>query len=142
MSALGQKQTCAAHKPMSAKLPIVETLAPNRSTEFLPKRWTLGQLDMRLSALKKSTNRLTWWGHFFDLIGKGMNSMTEKLQRTEQVIMEAELRTMLDDEDVDSFADLISKGVAQVRGGAWRREQDGHWRFWQNPDWSPPDEDY
>jgi hypothetical protein len=49
---------------------------------------------------------------------------------------------MLDDEDVDSFADLISKGVAQVRGGAWRREQDGHWRFWQNPDWSPPDEDY
>ncbi len=23
-----------------------------------------------------------------------------------------------------------------------RREQDGHWRFWQNPDWSPPEEDY
>ena len=67
--------------------------------------------------------------------------MTEKLQHTEQVITEAELRTMLDDEDVDSFADLISKGVT-VRGGAWRREQDGHWRFWQNPDWSPPDEDY
>jgi hypothetical protein len=44
-----------------------------------------------------------------------MNSMTEKLQRTEQVITEAELRTMLDDEV--------------------------HWRFWQNPDWSPPDED-
>ena len=38
--------------------------------------------------------------------------MTEKLQRTEQVITEAELRTMLDDEDDDSFADLISKGVA------------------------------
>jgi hypothetical protein len=71
-----------------------------------------------------------------------MNSMTEKLQRTEQVITEAELRTMLDDEGVDSFADLISKGVTQVRGGAWRREQDGHWRFWRNPDWSPPDEDY
>ena len=71
-----------------------------------------------------------------------MNSMTEKLQRTEQVITEAELRTMLDDKDDDSFADLISKGVAQVRGGAWRRERDGHWRFWQNPDWSPPDEDY
>ena len=70
------------------------------------------------------------------------NSMTEKLQRTEQVITEAELRTMLDDEGVDSFADLISKGVTQVRGGAWRREQDGHWRFWRNPDWSPPDEDY
>ena len=70
------------------------------------------------------------------------SSMTEKLQRTEQVITEAELRKMLDDEDDDSFADLISKGVAQVRGGAWRREQDGHWRFWRNPDWSPPDEDY
>ena len=41
--------------------------------------------------------------------------MTEKLQRTEQVITEAELRTMLDDEDVDSFADLISKGVTEVR---------------------------
>ncbi|MGB8554290.1 MAG: hypothetical protein WCD73_13260 [Pseudolabrys sp.] len=49
---------------------------------------------------------------------------------------------MLDDEDHDSFADLISKGVAQARGGAWRREQDGHWRFWRNPDWSSPDEDY
>jgi hypothetical protein len=49
---------------------------------------------------------------------------------------------MLDDEDDDSFADLISKGVAHVRGGAWRREQDGHWRFWQSPDWSPPDEHY
>ena len=65
--------------------------------------------------------------------------MTEKLQRTEQVITEAELRTMLDDEDVDSFADLISKGATQVRGGARRREQDGHWRFWQNPDWSDED---
>ena len=74
--------------------------------------------------------------------GKGMNGMTEKLQRTEQIITEAELRTMLDDEGVDSFADLISKGVTQVRGGAWRREQDGQWRFWRNPDWSPPDEDY
>ena len=41
--------------------------------------------------------------------------MTEKLQRTEQVITEAELRTMLDDEDDDSSADLISKGVAQFR---------------------------
>ena len=50
--------------------------------------------------------------------------MTEKLQRTEQVITEAELRTMLDDEDDDSFADVTSKGVTQVRGGAWRREQD------------------
>jgi hypothetical protein len=68
-----------------------------------------------------------------------MNSMTEKLQRTEQVITEAELRTMPDDEDVDSFADLISKGVTEVRGGIWRREQDGHWRFWQNPDWSAED---
>ena len=65
--------------------------------------------------------------------------MTEKLQRTEQVITEAELRTMLDDEDADSFADLISKGATQVRGGAWRREQDGLWRFWQNPDWSDKD---
>ena len=35
--------------------------------------------------------------------------MTEKLQRTEQVCTDSELRTMLDDEDVDSFADLISK---------------------------------
>jgi hypothetical protein len=106
---------------------------------LLPERWTLGQLDMRLSALKKSA---TWLGPFLTKFGKGTNSMTEKLQRTEQVITEAELRTMLDDEDDDSFANLISKGVAQVRGGAWRREQDGHWRFWQNPDWSPPDEDY
>jgi hypothetical protein len=68
-----------------------------------------------------------------------MNSMAEKLQRTERVITEAELRTMLDDEDVDSFADVISKGVTQVRGGVWRREQDGRWRFWQNPDWSDED---
>ena len=65
--------------------------------------------------------------------------MTEKLQRTERVITEAELRTMLDDEDADSFADLISKGVTHVRGGAWRREEDGRWRFWQNPDWSDED---
>ena len=35
--------------------------------------------------------------------------MTEKLQRTEQVITEAELRTMLDDEDDDSFADLTAR---------------------------------
>ena len=35
--------------------PIAETLAPNRSAKFLPEHWTLGQLDMRLSALK---NRL------------------------------------------------------------------------------------
>ena len=65
--------------------------------------------------------------------------MAEKLQRTERVIAEAELRTMLDDEDVDSFADLISIGATQVRGGVWRREPDGRWRFWQNPDWSDED---
>jgi hypothetical protein len=64
--------------------------------------------------------------------------MTETLQRTEQVITGAELREMLDDEDEKSFADLTSKGVAQVRG-AWRREQDGRWRFWQNPNWSDED---
>ena len=29
-----------------------------------------------------------------------------------------------------SFADLISEGATQVRGGAWRREQDGRWRFY------------
>jgi hypothetical protein len=68
-----------------------------------------------------------------------MSSVTEELKRTEQVITEAELRTMLDDEDVETFADLISKGVTLVRGGAWRREQDGLWRFWQNPDWSDED---
>ena len=65
--------------------------------------------------------------------------MTEKFQRTERVVTEAERRTMLDDEDDDSFADLISKGVTQVRGGAWRREQNGRWRFWGNPDWSDED---
>jgi hypothetical protein len=32
---------------------------------------------------------------------------------------------MPDDEDEMGFADLTSKGVAQVRGGVWRREQDG-----------------
>ena len=42
--------------------------------------------------------------------------MTEKLQRTERVITEAELRTMLDDEDADSFADVISKGVSAGPG--------------------------
>jgi len=62
--------------------------------------------------------------------------MSENLQRTEQIITQAELREMLDDEDDESFADMTSKGVAQVRGGAWRREQDGRWRFWQNTDWS------
>ena len=40
--------------------------------------------------------------------------MTGTLQRTEQVITVAELREMLDDEDEKSFADLTSKGVAQV----------------------------
>ena len=65
--------------------------------------------------------------------------MTGTLQRTEQVITVAELREMLDDEDEKSFADLTSKGVAQVRGGAWRREQDGRWRFSQNPGWSDED---
>ena len=68
--------------------------------------------------------------------------MTEKLQRTDEVIAEDELRTTLDDEDDDSFADLVSKEVAEVRGGAWRKEPDGRWRFWQDPAWSPPDEDY
>ena len=57
--------------------------------------------------------------------------MSETLQRTEQVITVAELREILDDEDRKSFADLTSKGMAEVRGGAWRREQDGRWRFWQ-----------
>jgi len=65
--------------------------------------------------------------------------MTGTLQRTEQVITVAELREMLDDKDERSFADLTSKGVAQVRGGTWRREQDGRWRFWQNPNWSDDD---
>jgi hypothetical protein len=59
--------------------------------------------------------------------------MTGTLQRTEQVITVAELREMLDDKDEKSFADLTSKGAAQVQGGTWRREQDGRWRFWQNP---------
>jgi len=65
--------------------------------------------------------------------------MAETLQPTEQVITLAELREILDDEDDRSFADLTSKGVAQVRGGAWRREQDDRWRFWQNPNWSDDD---
>jgi hypothetical protein len=65
--------------------------------------------------------------------------MTENLQRTEQVITETELREMLDDEDDETFAELISKGVARVRGGAWRREEDGRWRFWRNPTWSDDD---
>ena len=65
--------------------------------------------------------------------------MAETLQRTEQVITVAELREMLDDEDDRSFADLTSKGLAQVRGGTWRREQDGCWRFWQDPNWSDDD---
>ena len=65
--------------------------------------------------------------------------MSETLQPTEQVITVAELREMLDDEDEQSFTDLTSKGVAQVRGGAWRREADGRWRFWQNPNWSDDD---
>jgi len=55
------------------------------------------------------------------------------------VITVAELREMLDDEDDKSFARLTSAGVAEVRGGAWRREQDGRWRFWQNPNWSDDD---
>jgi len=61
----------------------------------------------------------------------------ETLQRIKQAV--AELGEMLDDEDDKSFADLTSKGVAQVRGGAWRREQDGRWRFWRNPNWSDDD---
>ena len=65
--------------------------------------------------------------------------MAETVQRAEQVITVAELREILDDEDDRSFADLTSKGVAQVRGGAWRREQDVRWRFWQNPNWSDDD---
>ena len=65
--------------------------------------------------------------------------MTENLQRTEQVLTEAELREMLDNEDDKTFVDLTSKGVAQVRGGAWRREEAGRWRFWQNPSWSDDD---
>jgi hypothetical protein len=65
--------------------------------------------------------------------------MTENLQRTEQVITETELREMLDDEDDKTFAELTSKGVVQVRGGAWRREEDNRWRFWQNPSWSDDD---
>ena len=42
--------------------------------------------------------------------------MTEKLQRTERVITEAELRTMLGDEDADSFADVISKASRRSGG--------------------------
>jgi hypothetical protein len=70
---------------------------------------------------------------------QGATSMAEAVQRTEQVITMAELREILDDADEKSFADLTSKGVAQVRGGAWRREPDGRWRFWQNPNWSDDD---
>jgi hypothetical protein len=55
------------------------------------------------------------------------------------VITETELREMLDDEDDKTFAELTSKGVVQVRGGAWRREEDNRWRFWQNPSWSDDD---
>jgi len=50
--------------------------------------------------------------------------MPGTLQRTEQVITVAELREMLDDQDAKSFANVTSMGVAQVRGGAWRVEQD------------------
>jgi len=50
--------------------------------------------------------------------------MPGTLQRTEQVITVVELREMLDDQDAKSFANVTSMGVAQVRGGAWRVEQD------------------
>jgi hypothetical protein len=46
---------------------MVDTLAPKRSPKFLPERWTLGQLDMRVSALKKSA---TWLGHFLNYLAK------------------------------------------------------------------------
>jgi hypothetical protein len=65
--------------------------------------------------------------------------MPGTLQRTEQVITVAELREMLDDQDAKSFANVTSMGVAQVRGGAWRVEQDDRWRFWQDPSWSDDD---
>ena len=53
--------------------------------------------------------------------------MTENLQRTEQVITETELREILDDEDDKTFADLTSRGVAEVRGalGVARRTAGG-----------------
>jgi hypothetical protein len=72
-------------------------------------------------------------------VKEGTADMTENLQRTEQVITETELREILDDEDDKTFADLTSSGVAEVRGGAWSREEDGRWRFWQNPSWSDDD---
>jgi hypothetical protein len=63
--------------------------------------------------------------------------MPGTLQRTEQVITVA--AGMLDDQDAKSFANVTSMGVAQVRGGAWRVEQDDRWRFWQDPSWSDDD---
>ena len=62
------------------------------------------------SALKS----FTWLGHFLTF-WKRDEQHDRKITDTEQVITEAELRTMLEDEDDDSFADLISKGVAQAR---------------------------
>ena len=55
---------------------------------------------------------------------------SETLRRTaSKWIAVAGLVVLLDDEDEKSFADLTSKGMTEVRGGAWRREPDGRWRL-------------
>lgn len=60
--------------------------------------------------------------------------MTDTLKRTDHVESEEDLLcTICWDDDEDPQAEL-APGIYKTCGGEWRREADGRWRFWTDPE--------
>lgn len=58
-----------------------------------------------------------------------------RFRATDQVVTEDALKGIIcwdDDEDKDA---TLKPGVYQTCAGAWVREEDGRWRWHQDPDW-------
>jgi hypothetical protein len=56
------------------------------------------------------------------------------VERTDQIESHEDLVCSMcwdDEEDIES---ALAPGVYKVAAGEWRRETDGNWRFWKDPD--------
>ena len=52
-----------------------------------------------------------------------------------EVIDQRELMSILCWDDDEDPEEALKPGVFQTCAGEWRRETDGRWRFWTDPEW-------
>ena len=81
MSALGQKQTCAAHKVMSALTPKADMCGATRDVRFVPKADIVPQKKDRLAAVSPDFARYARRSFQIDL-RSGLNPARTSSERS------------------------------------------------------------